>query len=246
MLSCVDVSKAFDGVVALDRVSVSFAPGQLCAVIGPNGAGKTTLFNVLTGFVRPDAGRCLMGSREITHQRPNRIAREGLARTFQDLRLVRRLSVLENVLLAFPHQDGENLLRAVCRVGLYAQDSALRKEAIEILSTVNLAESRQKVAGELSYGQQKLLTMASCIATRAGTLLLDEPVSGVDPATAERVLRVLADLRAQGKTVVFVEHDITAVRQSADRVLVMSQGSVIADGIPEDVLGRRDILEAYV
>jgi len=188
----------------------------------------------------------MLGSTEITGMTPNRIASQGLTRTFQDLRLVRRLSVLENVLLAFPHQDGEKLLRALLRVGLSAQDAALMTEAGEILSTVSLGESKQESAGDLSYGQQKLLTIAFCIASRANTLLLDEPVSGVDPVTAERVLQVLADLRTQGKTLVFVEHDISAVRQIADRVLVMSQGSVIADGLPQEVLGRPDILEAYL
>jgi ABC-type branched-subunit amino acid transport system ATPase component len=246
MLSCVDVTKSFDGVIALDRVSVSFAPGELCAVIGPNGAGKTTLLNVLTGFVRPDGGRCILGAAEITDLMPNRIARQGLARTFQDLRLVRQLSVLENILLAFPDQLGESLLRAICRFGVSAQDSALRSEASDILSRVGLAEIKQRMAGELSYGQQKLLTVASCIATRADILLLDEPVSGVDPATAEKVLEVLADLRSHGKTLVFVEHDISAVRHVANRVVVMNQGAVIADGPPQEVLERRDILEAYL
>jgi ABC-type branched-subunit amino acid transport system ATPase component len=246
MLSCFDLCKAYDGVVALEHVSVSFSPGKTCAVIGPNGAGKTTLLNVLTGFVRPDGGRCMLGSREITNLSPHRIAQQNVTRTFQDLRLVKRLSVLDNVLLAFPHQAGENLLRALFRVGLFAQDCGLRQEAHEILSTVGLAGSEHEDAGNLSYGQQKLLTIASCIATRASTLLLDEPVSGVDPRTAEKVLKVLGDLRSRGKAVVFVEHDISAVRQSADRVVVMSQGSVIADGSPIDVLGRQDILEAYL
>jgi len=246
MLSCVDLHKSFDSVVALNGVALSFARGEVCAVIGPNGAGKTTLLNVLTGFIRADRGRCLLGTWDITALAPHRIALKGVSRTFQDLRLVKQLSVLDNVLLAFKPQMGESLWRALSRVGLSDQAAALRVRAAEVLSELRLSEHKHQPAGDLSYGQQKLLTIATCVATGANVLLLDEPFSGVDPGTRELVVKLIDTFRQKSKTVVFVEHDIDAVRRVADRVIAMSQGTVIADGAPEEILSRSEILESYL
>ena len=246
MLSCANLCKCFDGVVALNRVDLSLDPSHVCALIGPNGAGKTTLLNALTGFVRPDSGQCFFRSRDITRAQPYRIAGLGLARTFQDLRLVRRLSVLENVMMAFPNQRGESVGRALLGFGLASESSLLRCEALDLLRQVGLQEFASREAGELSYGQQKLLNLVSSLATRAEALLFDEPFAGVDLVTGTKVLSLIRQLRADKKTILFVEHDIEAVRQVADRVVVMSHGVVIADGEPRDVLERQDILETYL
>ena len=227
-------------------VSLAFPPSGIVAIIGPNGAGKTTLINVLTGLLRPQAGRAFLGQRELTRLPPHKVARLGIARTFQDLRLISLVPALENVLLARPNQKGEELWRALLRVGVAAEEARNREEALRWLRFVGLEEKANEAAGELSYGQQKLLTLACCLATGARILLLDEPVAGVHPEMVAKILALLRELKAIGKLVVFIEHDIAAVRQVADLVIVMDDGKVIAQGVPAEVLGRPEIMEAYV
>ena len=245
-LRCQGIFKSFDGVRALAGAGLEFPSSGILAVIGPNGAGKTTLLNVLTGFLRPDAGRCFLGDAETTHLAPHHIAQLGVARTFQDLRLISQVSTLENVLLARPRQWGETLLGALFRFGVAAEESRNRDEAMRLLRFVGLEDRATELAGELSYGQQKLLALACCLATEASILLLDEPVAGVHPEMVAQILALLCRLRDDGKLVVFIEHDIAAVRQVADLVIVMDDGKVVAQGAPSDVLERPEILEAYL
>lgn len=245
-LRCEALEKTFGGTRALAGINLAFPTSGITAVIGPNGAGKTTLVNILTGFIRPDSGRCFLGKRELTRMAPHRIARLGLARTFQDLRLIQQVSVLDNVMLAHPNQRGERLFYALFRFGVRAEEARNREEAMRLLKFVGLEEKAAELAGELSYGEQKLLTLACCLATEAGTLLLDEPVSGVHPDMALRILDLLRKLRDEGKVIVFIEHDISAVRQVADVVIVMDEGKVIAQGDPQEVLKRPEIMEAYL
>ena len=243
---CASLTKSFDGVRALDKVDLRFPVSGVVAIIGPNGAGKTTLLNIVTGFLRPDGGRCLLGEGEITRLAPHRIARLGIARTFQDLRLIQQVSVLDNVMLARPNQRGEKLLPALLRFGVAAEETRNREEAMRILRFFGLEEKASDPAGEPSYGQQKLLTFACCLATEARVLLLDAPVAGVHPEMVEQILGLLRRLRDEGKLIVFIEHDIAAVRQVADVVIVMDNGQVIAQGPPSEVLDRPEIMEAYV
>ena len=245
-LGCEGLTKAFDGVHALHEVSARLSSGGITAIVGPNGAGKTTFLNILTGLIRPDAGRCFLDERDITGLAPFRIARLGIARTFQDLRLVQGASVLDNVLLARPNQHGESALRALIGVGLAGEEAANRQEAMSRLRQVGLNEKWQAAAGQLSYGEQKLLTLACCLATDAKILLLDEPVAGVHPELVGRILELLQQLRSDDRLTVFIEHDLAAVRQISDRVIVMDDGQIIADGRPAEVLERPDIMEAYV
>jgi ABC-type branched-subunit amino acid transport system ATPase component len=231
VLRCEELSKSFDGVRALAGVSLELPSSGIVAIIGPNGAGKTTLINVLTGFLQPQAGRAFLGGRELTRLAPHKVARLGIARTFQDLRLISLVPTLGNVLLARANQKGENLWRALLRVGVADEEVRNREEALRWLAFVGLGEKADELAGELSYGQQKLLALACCLATGSGILLLDEPVAGVHPEMVAKILGLLRELKAIGKLVVFVEHDIASVRQVADMVLVMEQ---------------REILEAYV
>ena len=244
-LRCDGLRKSFDGVCALADVRLQFRPSGITAIIGPNGAGKTTLINVLTGFLRPDEGRCFLGERETTRLAPHRISRLGVARTFQDLRLILQVSVLENALLARPNQRGEKLVRALLRLNVQTEETRNRGEVERLLGFVGLKDRASELAGELSYGQQKLLTLACCLATEARILLLDEPVAGVHPEMASRILDLLLQLRDQGKLVVFIEHDIAAVRQVADHIIVMDEGKIIAEGPPRDVLDRPEIMEVY-
>jgi ABC-type branched-subunit amino acid transport system ATPase component len=245
-LRCDGLQKTFDGTRALAGVSVDFPAKGVTAVIGPNGAGKTTLINVLTGFLRPDSGRCFLGGSEITRMAPYRISFLGLARTFQDLHLIQRTTVLDNVMLARPNQRGERLFFALSRFGVRAEEARNHEEAMRLLKFVGLEEKALGLAGELSYGEQKLLTLACCLATDADILLLDEPLSGVHPEMAWRILGMLRKLRDDEKVIVFIEHDISAVRQIADLVIVMDEGKVIAQGDPQEVLKRPEIMEAYL
>jgi ABC-type branched-subunit amino acid transport system ATPase component len=245
-LRCAGLQKNFDGTHALVNVTLEFPPVGITAIIGPNGAGKTTLINVLTGFVRPDEGCCFLGAHEITHESPYRIARLGLARTFQDLRLIQQISVLDNVLLARPNQRAEKLFYALLRFGVAAEEARNREEALRLLKFIGLEARAEELAGGLSYGEQKLLTLACCLASEARILVLDEPVAGVHPDIALRILELLRRLPDKGIMIIFIEHDISAVRQIADLVIVMDEGKVIAQGPPLAVLERPEIMEAYL
>lgn len=241
-----NLSKTFGGSQALVKVCLEFPPSGIVAIIGPNGAGKTTFLNVLTGFLPADSGHCWLGEQEITHLPPHRIVQLGIARTFQELRLIRQVSVLENVLLARPHQRGERLLNALLRFGIAQQERRNSRVGMELLQFVGLAQMTSKLTDELSYGQQKLLSLACCLATEARVLLLDEPVAGVHPQMIAQILELLRQLRGEGKLIVFIEHDISAVRQVADSVIVMDSGQVIAQGPPNNVLFQPEIMEAYL
>lgn len=245
-LRCNGLSKAFGGVQALSHVDLAFASSGITAIIGPNGAGKTTLLNILTGFLRPDAGRCFVGSRETTWLPAYMIARLSVARTFQELRLILELPIIENVLLAASRRRDETLLAACLRFGASKEEARNRNVAQHVLEFVGLADRASELAGELSYGQQKLLTLACCFATGATILLLDEPIAGVHPEIAQRILSLLRELRDRGKLIVFIEHDIGAVRQVADNLVVMDHGKIIAEGAPQVVLARPEITEAYL
>lgn len=246
MLRCERIFKSFDGVHALSDVSVRLDMPGVVGLVGPNGAGKTTLFNVLTGFMRADSGRVWFGQTEITHLPPYRIAQLGICRAFQDLRLIRRLSVLENVLVAQPNRNGESLTAAILQVGLTRDESRRRSDATRLLSQLGLESAANELAGEVSYGQQKLLTIACCLATGARVLLFDEPIAGVHPHLVNRILDFLRDLGSREHFIVFIEHDLAAVRKIADQVVVMDEGRVIADGRPCEVLQRPEIIDAYV
>lgn len=243
---CQDLCKAFDGTDALSEVTVEFPSSGITAIIGPNGAGKTTLFNTLTGFTRPSSGSCFLGTRETTRLPPYKISQLGVARTFQDLRLITQVSALDNVMLACPNQRGERLVAALLRFRVASEESQNREEAMKTLRFVGLEGHAHELVCEMSYGQQKLVTLAVCLATGAQILLLDEPVAGVDPKMSPRILDLLNQLRAMGKLIVFIEHDISAVRQLADHLVVMDRGTIIEQGPPGKVLEMPEIMEAYL
>lgn len=245
-LRCERLSRSFDGTYALVDITLEFPRSGVVGIIGPNGAGKTTLLNVLSGFLRPDEGGVFLGERELTGLPTYRIARLGMARTFQDLRLIRQITVLENVLLAKPAQRGEQLLPALLRYGTTGEEARNKATSMDWLGFVGLEGTQVQLAGDLSYGQQKLLALACCLATEAQVLLLDEPVSGVHPEMVDRILGLLRQLRELGKCIIFIEHDIRAVREVADSVIVMDQGKVIAQGEAAEVLNRREIIKAYI
>lgn len=243
---CQHLSKSFGGVHALVDLCLELPVKGITALIGPNGAGKTTLLNILTGLLRPNSGNCYLGKQEITQSPPHQIARMGVARTFQDLRLIMQISVLDNVLVACPNQRGERLLPAMLRLGVGKEEAQNREKAMDLLRFIGLETQKNELAGGLSYGQQKLLTLACCLATQANILLLDEPVTGVAPQMVVKILELLRSLSYQGKAIVFIEHDIDAVRQIADQVIVMDDGKIVAQGPSAEVLEKPEIMEAYL
>lgn len=241
-----NLSKAFDGVKAVDGLSLAVEEQHIVSLIGPNGAGKTTLFNLICGFLSSDTGTVLLRGQALDGMAAHRIARLGIGRTFQDLRLIRRMSVLNNVMLGFQDQAGEGVLHALAGWKSRREEQTNLAKAHSLLGFVGLADKENDLAEALSYGQQKLLTLACCLAMDAELLLLDEPVAGIEPETIRRILELLQGLRGRGKTVFLIEHNLEAVREVSDFVVVMDEGRTIAEGTPEAVMQDPAVLEAYL
>jgi branched-chain amino acid transport system ATP-binding protein len=245
-LRCENLTKVFGGTVALDHVDLAFPSHSVTAIVGPNGAGKTTLIDVLTGFRSQDAGRWMINDVEITGLSPHRIANLGVVRTFQQPRLIFDQSVLENVLLGFRRSTGEGLLTAVFGSSAARNGRDEIRTANGFLELVGLADYASRLAAELSFGQQKLATIACSLASEPSALLLDEPFGGVSRDAGTMILDLLRHLRDAGSTIVFVEHDLDAVRRIADVAVVMANGRVLTSGAPKDALESPDVLEAYL
>ncbi len=245
-LSVEGVSKNFAGIQAVSGLSLALAPERITGLIGPNGAGKTTLFNLITGFHAVSSGRILYRGVDITGWPPYRIANRGIARSFQDLRLYTKMTVLENCLVAQPGQAGERLRNVCFRPGhVRRQDRERRGRAMEHLAYVHLQEQADRRAEDLAYGEQKLLAIARLLATEADLLLLDEPTSGLDRGSLAEMVQVIKGLVRQGKTICVIEHNLDVVRAVSDWLVFMDQGRALASGEPETVLADRSLAEIY-
>ena len=232
LLDITALNKRFDGVKPLDGFSCSVREGEIVGLIGPNGAGKTTLFNAVTGFAGPDTGMITFRGTSVVGLPPHKVAGLGISRTFQDLRLIRQMSALDNVLLACKEQPGERLSRLFFRPAMCARfEERNRESGLQLLSRVGLSDMSHQAAGDLSYGQQKLLSLACCLATEAQLLLLDEPFAGVAPGMIERILEVIRDLPRARKTAFVIEHNMDAVTQACDRLVVMDSGRKLAEAL---------------
>lgn len=247
LLTVANLSKTFDGLKAVEDFSCAIAKGKIVGLIGPNGAGKTTVFNLITGFLAADAGEIFYAGKNITRLPAYRIAQNGVVRTFQDLRLIASLSVIENILLARQKQTGEHWPAALFyNKKVQAEERYNEQAALELLRQVGLENQKKQLANALSYGQQKLLTLACCLATDADLLLLDEPVSGVQPRMIETTMALMRQLAVAGKTVLFIEHNLEVVMQVSDHVIVMDTGRKVVEGRPEVIQNDPEIFEAYL
>jgi ABC-type branched-subunit amino acid transport system ATPase component len=238
--------KRFLGVTAVDQVDLAVDSGELVSLIGPNGSGKTTLFNCVTGYLGADGGRVLFRGRDLTGAAPHRVARLGVARTFQQVSVFPRLSALENLLVFLQQHQEEHLLARLLRTPRLRR---LEAEAVErarrLLVLVGLAEKADATAGSLSYGQRKLLAFAGALMSDPDLLLLDEPAAAVNPTMINQLKDHILDLHRHGKTVVLVEHNMDVVMDLSQRVVVLDHGQKIAEGPPDAIRRDARVIEAY-
>ena len=241
-----NVVRRFGGLTAVSVDHVEIQRGAITALIGPNGAGKTTFFNLLTGFDTPDTGSWLFNGKDLAGVPAYKVARLGMIRTFQLTKALSKMTVLENMRLGATGQKGERMFASIFGFLWGAQERAITAKADELLKRFKMYEKREDFAGSLSGGQRKLLEMARALMTDPEMVMLDEPMAGVNPALTQSLLEHIKDLREQGMTVLFVEHDMDMVRDISDWVVVMAQGKVIAEGPPDEVMRDEAVIVAYL
>jgi neutral amino acid transport system ATP-binding protein len=240
------VTRSFGGLTAVSVDHLEIQRGGITGLIGPNGAGKTTLFNLLTGFDQPNTGTWSFDGRDLAKLSPHQVARLGVVRTFQLTKALSRLTVLQNMLLGAQGQRGESFLRALVPGVWRAQEKANTEKAMDLLQRFKLDAKKDDFAGILSGGQRKLLEMARALMSDPKVVMLDEPMAGVNPALTQSLLGHVKDLREEGMTVIFVEHDMDVVRDISDWVVVMAAGKVIAEGPPESISQNQAVVDAYL
>lgn len=247
-LEVCQVTRRFSGLIAINEVSFTVESGEIFGLIGPNGAGKTTLFNIITGLIPPSSGQLMYEQRSITKLRPHQIASQGIARTFQNLRLFGNLSVLENVAIARHIHQKVGVVK-----GILGHASALKEErqtklkAMELLELVGLAEKAEQTARNLAYGDQRRLELARALALEPRLLLLDEPAAGMNPNEKAALSQLIREIRQRfGLTVILIEHHVPLVMGLCDRIAVLNFGQLIALGTPETVRQDPAVITAYL
>ncbi|MDN4473151.1 ABC transporter ATP-binding protein [Demequina zhanjiangensis] len=241
-----NIQRRFGGLTAVDVEHFEVQRNAITALIGPNGAGKSTFFNLLTGFDRPQTGEWSFNGFSLHSKSPAQVARSGMVRTFQLTKALSRMTVIENMRLGAANQVGENLARAFFPALWKKQEQEITEKAEELLVRFKLDKKRDDYAGELSGGQRKLLEMARALMSDPEIVMLDEPMAGVNPALTESLLDHIIELKNQGVTVLFVEHDMHMVRRISDWVVVMAEGKIIAEGPPGTVMANPAVQDAYL
>lgn len=240
MLELSGVTKRFGGVEALKEVGFVVPTGQVTAIVGPNGAGKTTLFDIIGGLIRPDIGEIKFNGVTITHKQPHEIARLGISRTFQQVRLFKFLSIADNLIMAEGHDD-EKLISNIIH---HKKIDFIKYK--EICSTFGITKDPLTLVSDLSYGQRKLLNMAMAFNQLHKLLMLDEPVAGVNTVTQEKIESLLLRMKENKETILLIDHDMEFVRRMADRVVFLDAGQVLCEGTPSEVLSNQAVAEAYL
>ena len=247
LISVNNLKKSFGGLKAVDVQELSFKEGELTSIIGPNGAGKTTFFDLISGFQDADSGSIFLKDKNISNAQPYKIARMGMVRTFQLTKVFDRMTVMENLLFSGSNIKNDSFLRSFIKLNsqkLY--ENNLREKANEIMNDLNIGHMANSYARELSGGQKKLLELARSIINEPEILLLDEPLAGVNPKLAEDILSLITKLSDSGITIIMVEHNIEAVMKISERIVVLAEGSLIADGIPNEIRTDNNVIEAYL
>ena len=248
VLEVTHATMRFGGLVAVNDLNMHIDSQEIVALIGPNGAGKTTAFNMITGVYAPTEGSVILQGRSITRMRPDRIASAGIARTFQNIRLFKALTVLDNVLIAQHVRLTASWLRAVLRSPRYRKEEARAYErAKELLTYMGLWEVRDEISSSLPYGMQRKLEIARALATQPTLLLLDEPAAGMNPAESAELTELIRGIRNRYHlTVLLIEHHMDVVMDISDRIYVLNYGGLIAEGTPAEIQQNDDVIRAYL
>ncbi len=247
ILAIKDMTVTFGGLKALDNVNIEVKENTVHGIIGPNGAGKTTLFNSITGLVKPDIGKLIVEDVEVKISKPNELVNYGISRTFQNIRLFDKMTVLENVMIGNHIHSSMPILSIIVNGKKARESEKLSREyALEALKLVGIEDLKDEIAGSLAYGQQRLVEFARAIAAKPKVILLDEPAAGMNPSEKTNLLNIINNLKSKGYTFILIEHDMKLVMNICSNISVLDYGKIISQGNPEDVRKNPAVIKAYL
>lgn len=247
LLKLENIKQVFGGLTALNHINITVNQSEIVGIIGPNGAGKTTLFNIITGFYIPTEGTVTLNGKKITGLKDYEVTKHGIARTFQNIRLFKNLTVLDNILIGMHTRTKENIIGSILNSpGFRRGERAREEQAEKMMELLNLSEYRYTLASNLSYGYQRRLEIARALASEPVLLLLDEPVAGMNEEETEDMRGIVSKLKGMGYSVLLIEHDMQFVLNLCDRLYVFNYGEQIADGTPEEVKNNALVIDAYL